>query len=112
MTRTYVHPDYNLVADFWQFGNFPVSSPPDVVGVNVQLYVSSVFGPMNQPQLRFSSTSIPAMYIGDIWEIPQGSGQFWKCVTWGVCHLGFPNEFWEEDVTYCDNTGNPKHFYP
>jgi len=108
----YVHPDFNLKADWWVFPNTPSAGPATLVGIDVQKYVNSRVTPFSQPQMRFAPNAIPTMQPGDIWECPQGSGRFWKCAAWGIFHEGFPNEYWMEQCIYVDNTGNPQSNWP
>jgi len=112
MTIVYTIPDFNLLGDWWVFPNTPSAGAATLTGIPVQKYVFSRVPPWTQPQIRFAPNALPTMNNGDIWEVPAGSGRYWKAAAWGIFHEGFPNEYWMEECIYVDATGNPKSNFP
>ncbi len=111
-TRVYIDPVFNLVGDFWANPHKPSGGPADVVGISVQKYVNSLIQAITEPQLRIPPLSVPVMTVGDIWEVPQGSGRYWKALAQGSVHEGFPNEYWCVLVVQVDATGAQVLHYP
>jgi len=119
----YSVPQFNLLANIWDC-RFPADGAADWDDVPCQKYIRSRMsldvGPQVEAgwwqnwtppiQLRFPRNHVafidpPAMWTHLSFEVPAGSGQFYRCQWQEVQHQGFPNEYAIILVTPCDDTG-------
>lgn len=106
MPRIYTLPDFNLVGDHWFHPRTPAMGVADEVDIPCQLYLW--YGnPINQFNLtiRIPKGSSALMVFGDMWEIPQGSGRYYRVNSVGIIHQGFPNEYWISSGPQTDQFG-------
>jgi len=110
-TRTYVMPDLNLMCNRWPSGTTP-SGGPFLEALPCQLYESSVFysgGQLVQVRLGWLSwtgtISIVQSGAADIFEVPAGSGRFYKGWAMVPMHEGFPNQFLAVSAIRCNAAG-------
>jgi len=119
----YSAPQFNLLASIWDC-QFPVDGFPDWEEVPCQKYIRSRmsldtllpdaagwFRQWSPPiQLRFprdhiAFSGIPSSWSHVVFEVPAGSGQFYRTRWQEVQHQGFPNEYAIILVDPCDENG-------
>jgi len=119
----YSVPQFNLLARIWDC-RFPADGDPDWEDVPVQKYIRSRMsldvGPQVEAgwwqnwtppiQLRFPRDHLafvdpPALWSHLSFEVPAGSGQFYRAQWQEVQHQGFVNEYAIILVTPCDEAG-------
>jgi len=119
----YTVPNFNLLASIWDC-RFPADGAADWEDVPVQKYLRSRMsldvGPQVEAgwwqnwtppiQLRFprdheAFMDPPALWNHLSFEVPAGSGQYYRCQWQEVQHQGFPNEYAIILVTPCDEAG-------
>jgi len=108
---SYTPPNFNLLANIWDC-QFPADGDPDWEDVPVQKYIRSRMSLDTSPQvldgfwrvyappiqLRFprdhdAFLNVPALWNHAVFEVPAGSGQFYRSYWQEVQHQGFPNEY-------------------
>lgn len=117
-------PNFNLLCNAWACNQTPTNDPPTWEDVPCQLYVVSrpnvsvtpsytndYYVEWNFPiVIRGPRTEQPfdsyANQMGaGIWEVPVGSGNYYRTLMSEVVHMGFPNEYMAVVVTQCDYDG-------
>jgi len=107
----YQPPVFNLVCNIWDC-NWPEDADPDYTDVPCQKYIRSRMSLDVSPQaadgfwrvytppiqLRFprnheAFTGPPALWPHNCFEVPAGSGQYYRAYWQEVQHQGFPNEY-------------------
>jgi len=107
----YQPPVFNLVANIWAC-TWPEDADPDYTDVPCQKYIRSRMSLDASPQaadgfwrvytppiqLRFprqhtAFTGPPALWPYNCFEVPAGSGQYYRAYWQEVQHQGFPNEY-------------------
>lgn len=111
----YTLPTFNLVADAWVAPNAPNLDVADIPNVPVQKYISSRAAFDIQPMELLAW--VPPVYLridpafgglhADVWvwEVPQGSGVYYRARWKDLIHEGFPNEYEMHLLCQCDGDG-------
>lgn len=96
----YQVPDFNLTAAVWVPGNDPIGNPPDFPAVPCQVYRNSRSQSGSQAMLRipaaFASIPLPGdsgLTFDLFFEVPVGSGAYYRADRGLWMHRGFPNEY-------------------
>jgi len=122
---SFTPPVFNLTCNAWTCDGtlLPANGPPDLTGIFCQKYVAPraawpVSPPFSAPfwrvyhppvQLRFPRTS-PFDVTWTLWktscfEVPAGSGQYYRPLFRDIQHEGFPNEYALVVCVQCDASG-------
>jgi hypothetical protein len=108
-------PTFNLSANVWVNANLPNASPPDVMGVMVQLYINTR-GLLDVTPNAWD-TWVPPVWVRiaiagfddtyNIFEVPGGSAKYYRVRWRDVIHKGFPNEYGAYLCEQVINDGTP-----
>jgi len=108
-------PDFNITADVWFSPNDPFTGPADQTGINVQFYIPSrgllditpgSFNDWVPPlYLRIDPTAAPLNVLAWIWEVPSGTGKYYRVRFKETMHVGFTNEYPMHILEQCTDTG-------
>lgn len=122
---SYRLPNFNLLCNIWLCNNVPSGGGADESFVPVQKYILSRPGTeiaMNSGSganwwlswpppivLRFARDGVYSggrqTWQGSFFEVPMGSGQYYRTFWHEVQHEGFPNEYAMVIVSQCDENG-------
>jgi hypothetical protein len=113
----YTLPVFNVATKVWNVGNTPDDGPADFTGVLVQFYIYSRVSFDVQPcdlelyqppiQVRMPIASSAVWSSGQIWEVPEDSGFYYRARFKDRVHLNFPNEYNVVFVVQCGSDGIP-----
>lgn len=103
----YSLPTFNLLFDLWTAPNTPGGGPPSFTGKYCQPYIWSKAASPAPPRLciRMAIDLVHTYTVNDIFEIPTGSGRYFKARLYFRMHEGFINEYWACHADPCDNAG-------
>lgn len=113
----YTLPIFNVATKVWNVGNTPDDGPADFTGVLVQFYIYSRVSFDVQPcdlelyqppiGIRMPIASSAVWSSGQIWEVPEDSGFYYRARFKDRVHLNFPNEYNVVYVVQCGSDGIP-----
>lgn len=114
----FVLPSFNLEASVWIHPNVPATDDADFTAVACQKYLASRAHGIDSdyteslywaPHIIIRAASgIDWGGVPWIWEIPTGSGKYYRLSWRELMHEGFPNEYEGFFVAQANNTGVPE----
>jgi len=113
----YTTPNFNLLASVWNAGNTPFGGAADYTGVTCQFYIYSRDSTDIQPcelelytpviQIRLPVAAGTPWVNGQVFEVEEGSGRYYRARFKERVHYGFPNEYLVVIVVQCNALGQP-----
>lgn len=113
----YTVPDFNVLCDVWSVGTVPDDDAPAFENVACQFYIYSRGSWDIQPcelelyhppiGVRFPVAAATPWEDGQVFEVPPGSGRYYRARFKERVHLGFPNEYLVCYVVQCQGDGRP-----
>lgn len=101
-------PNFNLLGSAWRAATPPSSGlPPFVANKKVQLYTNprDLYWGGYIASIRTGVDLSLSLFTLDVWEVPVGSGRYFRVGGELWMHRGFVNEYWALQAFACDATG-------